>query len=90
MRRREAPSGRGDATSSECGSPSLPAGWAWAGGCSITSKDSRASTAPSEARLETGDVLGEAIALYRSAGYAEVAPFNDEPFADRWFAKPLR
>ena len=42
-----------------------------------------------EARLETGDVLGEAIALYRSAGYAEVAPFNDEPFADRWFAKEL-
>jgi DNA-binding MarR family transcriptional regulator len=42
-----------------------------------------------EARLETGDVLGEAIALYRSAGYREVAPFNDEPFADRWFAKPL-
>ena len=43
-----------------------------------------------EARLETGDVLGEAIALYRSAGYAEVPPFNDEPFADRWFSKPLR
>ena len=43
----------------------------------------------SEVRLETGDVLGEAIALYRSAGYVEVAPFNDEPFADRWFAKPL-
>jgi DNA-binding MarR family transcriptional regulator len=43
-----------------------------------------------EARLETGDVLGEAIALYRSAGYAEVEPFNDEPFADRWFTKPLR
>ena len=42
-----------------------------------------------EARLETGDVLGEAIALYRSAGYIEVPPFNDEPFADRWFAKPL-
>src|SRR5688500_703907 len=39
------------------------------------------------ARLETSDVLGEAIALYRSAGYAEVAPFNDEPFADRWFSK---
>jgi DNA-binding MarR family transcriptional regulator/predicted GNAT family acetyltransferase len=43
-----------------------------------------------EARLETSDVLPEAIALYRSAGYVEVAPFNDEPFADRWFAKPLR
>jgi len=43
-----------------------------------------------EVRLETGDVLGEAIALYRSAGYREVDPFNDEPFADHWFAKPLR
>jgi DNA-binding MarR family transcriptional regulator len=42
-----------------------------------------------QARLETGDVLGEAIALYRSAGYEEVEPFNDEPFADRWFTKPL-
>jgi GNAT superfamily N-acetyltransferase len=41
------------------------------------------------ARLETGDVLGEAIALYRSAGYLEVEPFNDEPFADRWFKKQL-
>ena len=34
-------------------------------------------------------MLPEAIALYRSAGYVEVEPFNDEPFADRWFAKPL-
>lgn len=41
------------------------------------------------ARLETGDVLPEAIALYRSSGYVEVSPFNDEPFADRWFTKPL-
>jgi DNA-binding MarR family transcriptional regulator len=44
----------------------------------------------SEAHIETSDVLPEAIALYRSAGYVEVAPFNDEPFADRWFTKPLR
>jgi GNAT superfamily N-acetyltransferase len=42
------------------------------------------------AHIETNDVLAEAIALYRSAGYAEVAPFNAEPFADRWFAKPLQ
>jgi DNA-binding MarR family transcriptional regulator/GNAT superfamily N-acetyltransferase len=39
--------------------------------------------------LETSDVLPEAIALYRSAGYVEVEPFNAEPFADRWFSKPL-
>ena len=43
-----------------------------------------------EVRLETGDVLAEAIELYRSAGYVEVPPFNDEPFADRWFSKTLR
>jgi DNA-binding MarR family transcriptional regulator/GNAT superfamily N-acetyltransferase len=42
-----------------------------------------------EAHIETSDVLPEAISLYRSAGYVEVAPFNDEPFADRWFTKPL-
>jgi DNA-binding MarR family transcriptional regulator/predicted GNAT family acetyltransferase len=41
------------------------------------------------AHMETSDVLPEAISLYRSAGYVEVAPFNDEPFADRWFEKPL-
>ena len=43
-----------------------------------------------DAHIETSDVLPEAIALYRSAGYVEVPPFNNEPFADRWFAKPLR
>jgi DNA-binding MarR family transcriptional regulator/GNAT superfamily N-acetyltransferase len=41
------------------------------------------------ARLETNRHLVEAIALYRAAGYAEVAPFNDEPFADHWFEKRL-
>jgi DNA-binding MarR family transcriptional regulator/GNAT superfamily N-acetyltransferase len=41
------------------------------------------------ARLETNRVLTEAIALYRSAGYEEVAPFNDEPFAHHWFARPI-
>ena len=41
------------------------------------------------ARLETNRVLTEAINLYRSAGYAEVAAFNDEPYADHWFEKRL-
>jgi DNA-binding MarR family transcriptional regulator/GNAT superfamily N-acetyltransferase len=39
--------------------------------------------------IETNRMLVEAIALYRSAGYREVAPFNDEPFADHWFEKRL-
>jgi GNAT superfamily N-acetyltransferase len=40
-------------------------------------------------RLETSRHLTEAIAMYRKAGFAEVPPFNDEPFADHWFEKPL-
>ena len=40
-------------------------------------------------RLETNRALTEAIALYRSAGYIEVGPFNDEPYADHWFEKPF-
>ncbi len=40
-------------------------------------------------QLETKDVLREAISLYASAGYREVAPFNDEPYADHWFQKAL-
>jgi DNA-binding MarR family transcriptional regulator/GNAT superfamily N-acetyltransferase len=39
------------------------------------------------AHIETNHTLTEAIALYESSGYVEVAPFNDEPFADHWFEK---
>jgi DNA-binding MarR family transcriptional regulator/predicted N-acetyltransferase YhbS len=40
-------------------------------------------------RLETNGTLVESIAMYRSSGYREVEPFNDEPFATHWFAKEL-
>ncbi|OLC23867.1 MAG: hypothetical protein AUG06_00715 [Actinobacteria bacterium 13_1_20CM_2_65_11] len=40
-------------------------------------------------RLETNKTLAEAISLYRSAGYIEVAAFNDEPYAHHWFEKNL-
>ncbi|HWK25313.1 MAG TPA: bifunctional helix-turn-helix transcriptional regulator/GNAT family N-acetyltransferase [Solirubrobacter sp.] len=40
-----------------------------------------------DVRLETNRALTEAINLYRSAGYVEVEPFNDEPYADHWFEK---
>ena len=42
------------------------------------------------ARLETNRALSEAIALYRSTGYVEVPPFNDEAYAHHWFEKDLR
>ncbi|SFJ38834.1 DNA-binding transcriptional regulator, MarR family [Amycolatopsis sacchari] len=41
------------------------------------------------ARLETNRALREAMGLYRAAGYEEVAPFNDEPYAHHWFEKEL-
>lgn len=40
-------------------------------------------------RLETNRNLTEAISMYRSAGYREVDPFNDEPYAHHWFEKEL-
>jgi DNA-binding MarR family transcriptional regulator/GNAT superfamily N-acetyltransferase len=39
--------------------------------------------------IETNATLTEALSLYRSTGWVEVPPFNDEPFADHWFSKDL-
>jgi hypothetical protein len=33
---------------------------------------------------------GRPMAEYRSAGYAEVEAFNQEPYAHHWFEKMLR
>jgi DNA-binding MarR family transcriptional regulator/GNAT superfamily N-acetyltransferase len=40
-------------------------------------------------QLETHHALGEAIGLYRTTGYREVAAFNDEPYAHYWFEKTI-
>jgi DNA-binding MarR family transcriptional regulator/GNAT superfamily N-acetyltransferase len=40
-------------------------------------------------RLETNRTLQEAIRLYRSAGFREVAAFNSDPYAHHWFEKTL-
>jgi DNA-binding MarR family transcriptional regulator/GNAT superfamily N-acetyltransferase len=42
-----------------------------------------------ETRLETNRSLTEAISLYRSSGYVECEPFNDEVHSQHWFTKPL-
>lgn len=41
-------------------------------------------------RLETNRTLEEAQDLYRTCGYLEVEPFNDEPYAHHWFEKVRR
>ena len=40
-------------------------------------------------RLDTNRNLTEAIAMYRSAGYREIAPYNTEHYAHHWFEKHL-
>lgn len=40
-------------------------------------------------RLYTNRALGEAQALYRARGYAEIPRYNDDPYADHWFEKRL-
>jgi GNAT superfamily N-acetyltransferase len=54
-----------------------------------TLEDSARSMGYSIVRLETNKSLVEAQQLYRSAGYAEVAPFNVERYAHHWFEKRL-
>ncbi|PJJ61356.1 GNAT family N-acetyltransferase [Compostimonas suwonensis] len=39
--------------------------------------------------LDTNSSLRAADGLYRSSGFAEVEPYNDNPNATTWFAKPL-
>lgn len=40
-------------------------------------------------QLETNRALREAVRFYRRAGYREVEPFNEEPYAHHWFEKEL-
>lgn len=40
-------------------------------------------------RLDTNRNLTEALALYRSAGYQEIEPYNEERYAHHWFEKRL-
>ncbi|MFF7234205.1 GNAT family N-acetyltransferase [Streptomyces sioyaensis] len=40
-------------------------------------------------RLDTNRALTDAIALYHSCGFSEVAAFNDEPYAHHWFEKRI-
>ena len=39
--------------------------------------------------LDTNGALVEAIAMYRRAGYEAIERYNDNPYAQHWFAKAL-
>jgi DNA-binding MarR family transcriptional regulator len=56
----------------------------------LTELEARAAASGADrVRLETNGALTEAIAMYRSSGYRQVAAFNDEPYAQLWFEKRL-
>ena len=40
-------------------------------------------------RLDSNRALPEAHALYRSAGYRDIAQFNNDPYCHFWFGKTL-
>jgi GNAT superfamily N-acetyltransferase len=40
-------------------------------------------------RLDTNSALSEASSLYRNSGWTEIARFNDDPYPDLFFEKPL-
>ncbi len=40
-------------------------------------------------RLDTNATLTTAIALYERSGYVAIDRYNDNPYAHRWFEKPL-
>lgn len=41
-------------------------------------------------RLDTNASLTTAIALYERSGYVAIPRYNDNPYAQRWFEKPLQ
>jgi DNA-binding MarR family transcriptional regulator/ribosomal protein S18 acetylase RimI-like enzyme len=40
-------------------------------------------------RLDTHEVLAEAISMYRASGYREIPPYDANPYAHHWFEKTL-
>ena len=40
-------------------------------------------------RLDTNGTLTEAIAMYERAGYRSIDRYNDNPYAQAFFEKPL-
>ncbi|MCJ1712690.1 GNAT family N-acetyltransferase [Curtobacterium sp. VKM Ac-2922] len=40
-------------------------------------------------RLDTRAALTEACAMYERHGFERVAAFNEDPYSDRWYSKPI-
>ena len=61
-----------------------------AGRALLTELEGRAADlGATEIVLDTNERLAAAQSLYRSSGYADVEPYNDNPNATHWFRKEL-
>jgi DNA-binding MarR family transcriptional regulator/GNAT superfamily N-acetyltransferase len=52
-------------------------------------EDHAATLGHGTVRLYTNRSLDEAKAMYRARGYEEIPRYNDDPYANHWFEKPL-
>jgi len=52
-------------------------------------EDEAVALGQARVRLYTNRSLDEAKAMYRAAGYVEIARYNDDPYAHHWFEKRL-
>ena len=75
--------------SSGCTFAPRPARAAWRRQLLRTLEDAAADLGYERARLDTGPKQSHAQRLYRAAGYVEIAPYNDNPFACFWGEKRL-
>ena len=54
-----------------------------------TAEDAARSIGIKTLRLDTNSTLFEAVSLYRNMGWTEIERFNDDPYPDLFFEKPL-
>ncbi len=80
---------RGWRRSSGCTSARRPVRAGWLRRSCGRSKTAIADLGYERARLDTGPKQPHAQRLYRAAGYVEIAPYNDNPFACFWGEKRL-
>jgi GNAT superfamily N-acetyltransferase len=52
-------------------------------------EDAARGLGATQGRLDTNDLLGAAMALYRNAGWEEIPAYNDNVYATHWFGKAL-
>jgi GNAT superfamily N-acetyltransferase len=52
-------------------------------------EDAARGLGATQGRLDTNDVLGAAMSLYRNAGWEAIPAYNDNVYATHWFGKAL-